>query len=71
MLLYEGELTVAVVKQARQGPLHSTNSPAGNAKPRVQVSSIDAGGTSLKCVVLDPQLIPEDPGVGAPASGAE
>ena len=49
MLLYEGELTVAVVKQARQGPVHSIDSPAG--KPRLQVSSIDAGRTSLKCMV--------------------
>ena len=37
------------MKQARQGPVRSINSPAG--KPRLQVSSIDAGETSLKCVV--------------------
>ena len=39
VLLYEGELTAAVVGQARQGPVHSINSPArcGQATPAGQL----------------------------------
>ena len=60
-LLYKGELTAAVVEQARQGRVHSIDSPAG--QPRLPASSIDARTTSLAPEVAR-RVVPELLGAG-------
>ena len=50
-LLYKGELTAAVVEQARQGRVHSIDSPAGQSQ--LQASSADARTASLAPAVAE------------------